>query len=195
MLARFVWQQRRLRHEPGRPNLDCRCTLRQASMKCRVYSSHTDRKETMKLTARRISLRKEGRWCGQLSAMLLILSLLLPFAGAIFHSHRSEQTLIPVCCRAHGKHRCLMRAMERMESPHGSSSFSPHLAQLFEKCPYMPAAISAAQGSSLCHCDEKQHRIRWQIDSLSSSLHRADPDFSPQRTHGKRGPPPSSYLA
>jgi hypothetical protein len=116
----------------------------------------------------------------------------LPFAGAALHLDSSKQELIPVCCRTHGAHHCLARAMEHMESTRGSSFRSPRLAQLFEKCPYTSATLSSVQSSPLCHSGQEQYSIGCQIDRLFPSFHQTDPYLSQKRTHGERGPPTSS---
>src|SRR5215475_14735952 len=78
-----------------------------------------------------------GKRYGQVRALLLISSLLFPFAQLAVSSSQNSESLLPACCRAHGKHKCSLEQ-------HGSSESSTHqVAQIGEKCPCTPALASS----------------------------------------------------
>ena len=135
--------------------------------------------------------RHQRRLCGQANALLLIVSLLLPFALFAFSSTVNADTLLPACCRRHGRHQCSMR-----RSGDAASSGKPHssqLAQVTEKCPWVPVIPSGhrtlwdhASGLTLFHPYDEQSLV---------AINRFELAVSPAPANGKRGPPDSSVSA
>ena len=86
----------------------------------------------------------KGRWSGRVSALLLAVSLLLPFAQLALNSSQFADAVLPACCRAHGKHTCVMHMMTGVAHELSTQSSSPRLAQITEKCPYSPGWVTTA---------------------------------------------------
>jgi hypothetical protein len=129
---------------------------------------------------------------GRLSALLVIVSFVLPFVQLAFGLTEPAEATLPACCRAHGNHRCAMRMSVR--SPAEPSS--PQLAQVTEKCPCPPGLAPAAHGNT-----------SWDFTPGFGEFHKreevgvADADYgrecfsSPEFGNRKRGPPVSSKNA
>jgi len=84
------------------------------------------------------SRQKERRWFGQMSALLLIVSLLLPFAQFAFGSSENLDAVLPACCHAHGKHQCAMRTLVHAEQLSEQTSSSRRLAEVTENALMRP---------------------------------------------------------
>jgi len=95
------------------------------------------------------SRQKERRWFGQMSALLLIVSLLLPFAQFAFGSSENLDAVLPACCHAHGKHQCAMRTLVHAEQLSEQTSSSRRLAEVTEKCPYAPGVATSPHSNPL----------------------------------------------
>jgi hypothetical protein len=134
-------------------------------------------------------------WHGRMSALLLIISLLLPFAQFAFASPENLDVFLPVCCRAHGKHKCLMRMGMRIDGQSEQSPPSPQLAQVTEKCPYVPGAAPSAHGNPLW--DDPQVVTRFNSDSCDAPIRLVNVErpYSAGRANPKRGPPVSREIA
>jgi hypothetical protein len=130
----------------------------------------------------------KGTWHGRLSALLLTISLLLPFAQLALNSSQLADAVLPACCRAHGKHKC---AMNMTDVAHESStlSSSPRLARIGEKCPYSPRWVTTAHSGPLWDHVPESFALYFN-DGLSpigpSGANRAS---SQSGSNHKRGPP------
>lgn len=139
------------------------------------------------------SRQRHRRWCGQMSALLLIFSLLLPFAQLAFCSAEGPGAVLPACCRAHGKHHCAMRMLRTARGKQTSST--PQAAQVKERCPYAPGL---APSTHINPCCNDSHR--WPacyVEDQSVSVQGADARHTRiiDRANQKRGPPNSSEIA
>lgn len=136
--------------------------------------------------------RAKGPW--RISAILVVLSLLAPFAVLFLLSPASQDALLPACCRRHGKHQCMMRMMEAGQDAAGSPS-SPHLAQLFEKCPYTPAVAPTATNPLLWHASQSLSSVLRKGDRTTIARGRDSFDSASPSANYKRGPPVFSIPA
>lgn len=75
------------------------------------------------------------------SALLLLLSLLLPFAAAAQSLVSDGEAALPACCRAHGKHHCFMGTHLTTSDARTSAFSAP---QVSEKC---PCSLPGSSGS------------------------------------------------
>ena len=134
--------------------------------------------------------RRERRLHGQVNAFLLIFCLLLPFAQFAFSSPVNTGGLPPVCCRTHGRHKCLLR-----NSGLASSSHSPQFVQVTERCPCTPGLVPSGHRSSLWAPVDGSapFRLRNQHSVAAGSGFECAP--SPALANCKRGPPNFSVSA
>jgi hypothetical protein len=135
--------------------------------------------------------KKERKWCGQVSSLLLILSLLLPFAQLAFGSTDSIDAMVRACCRAHGKHQCAMRMS--MRSSAGPSS--PQLAQVTEKCPCTPGLAPATHSNPLWNHALGFSEFHVRDDRAPDAVNTRERDSSLEPANHKRGPPAFSENA
>lgn len=90
---------------------------------------------------------------------------------------------LPLCCRRHGKHHCMMSRMARQES--GQLAFTT----VTERCPYGPASVTAA------HTSAYQPRADSSFHTGSGNQSVVAPPTAPVarntflRGRHKRGPP------
>lgn len=75
--------------------------------------------------------KKVGGWVRLGSAVLLLVSLFLPFLAAAQSWSTDPEASLPACCRSHGKHRCFMRN-QLSQAEHNEPSIGS--AQIAEKC-------------------------------------------------------------
>jgi hypothetical protein len=136
-----------------------------------------------------------GDWCGQASALLLIISLLLPFAQIAFGASAAESTTLRACCRAHGKHRCAMRMSMGAEQSSSPESQSPQLAKVIEKCPYAPGLAASTHGNPLWSYTAGSTELRVDDRRLLTALREEHCGSSRTRDNHKRGPPSFSDIA
>lgn len=130
-----------------------------------------------------------------MNALLLIISLLLPFAQLAFGSTENVDASLPVCCRAHGKHKCVMRALMHAEQQPKQISSSPRFGQLTEKCPYGPGVAISTHSNPLW--SQSQRLIQFHVaDDLATIRSTNARRFNfIGRANPKRGPPISSEIA
>lgn len=145
----------------------------------------------MMQTGQRDFVHREFKWPGRLSAMLLLLSLLLPFAQSALAPQGGENALIPVCCRTHGKHQCLLH---KKMSDQSASSSSTHISQLSEKCPYTPGVMQLFHHDLLWHGAVERSHMCWGSDR-SRPRQIARLALLVKETNHKRGPPFFSNFA
>lgn len=123
--------------------------------------------------------------------MLLIVSLLLPFAQLAFGLTESADATLPACCRAHGKHKCAMRMSVRSSA----EPASPQLAHVSEKCPCPPSLAPAAHSNAVWDFNrefgESHKRDLWMAHAAYGGQYVS----SPEPGNRKRGPPISSKFA
>jgi hypothetical protein len=144
----------------------------------------------------RIALRqREHRWFGQMSALLLIFSLLLPFAQFAFGSSENLDASLPACCRSHGKHKCAMRMLSNAEQQSGQTSSSPRLAQVTEKCPYTPGVVASTHSNPLWSQSLRFTQFRVVDNRTPLQITNVERSHSIGRANPKRGPPASSKIA
>jgi hypothetical protein len=137
--------------------------------------------------------RHQRRLRGQANALLLIVSLLLPFAQFAFSSTVDADSLLPACCRIHGKHQCGMRRLGE-----AASSGKPHslqLAQVTEKCPWVPGVVPSGHGSALWDHASDLTVFRSCDEQGLAAISRFKLAVSPALANCKRGPPNSSVSA
>ena len=131
---------------------------------------------------------------GQLSALLLIVSLLLPFAQLAFDSSQAFDTSLPACCRAHGRHKCSMRVPLHVDASEQARSV-PQFAKVSEKCPYGPQAGAWAHSGPLY--GPSREPVTFYIKDKPVLLRAAGAavPHSINRDNQKRGPPYSRLTA
>lgn len=142
----------------------------------------------------RDTMKSEARGPWRISAVLVALSLLLPFAALLLNTPASQDALLPACCRRSGKHHCMMRMMEGSQDTTGSSS-SPQLARLFEKCPYLPGAVSVAANHLIWHASPRWLSSPWQAGRAIFLVGRDRSTCRALSANYKRGPPLSASIA
>ena len=135
--------------------------------------------------------KDERRWRGQVSSLLLILSLLLPFAQLAFGSTDSIDTMVRACCRAHGKHQCAMR-MSMLSSAEPSS---PQLAQVTEKCPCPPGLAPTTHSDPLWNHAHGFSEFHGRDDRVPYVVNTSERGSSLEAANHKRGPPAFSEHA
>src|SRR5215469_17519834 len=138
--------------------------------------------------------RNERRWCGQMSALLLTFSLILPFAQLAFVPQNEADVFLPACCRIHGQHKCAMHAFIH-RSPNSSRESSPQFARVSEKCPYSLSLTPAAHRSSLCDPGTGSAELRIREERTPLDSHSPAPSRPSAGANYKRGPPASSQSA
>lgn len=136
--------------------------------------------------------KNERRWYGQVSSLLLILSLLLPFAQLAFGSTDSIDTIVRACCRAHGKHQC---AATRMSMRSSAEPSSPQLAQFTERCPCTPGLAPARHSNPLWNRAQKFSEFHGRDDRAPDAVNTRERGSSLEPANQKRGPPAFSENA
>jgi hypothetical protein len=92
---------------------------------------------------------------------------------------------LPACCRRHGKHHCMMRAMERLGGrPSGVASVS-------ENCPCPPTGACAIHAQIYKPESQETFPARVGVDPLRAPQIQSLFRLAAQRSHPKRGPPTS----
>lgn len=146
-------------------------------------------------TVRPASEQRKQRWCGQMSALLLIFSLLLPFAQFSFGSSENTDAALPACCRTHGKHKCSMRMFMRTERQSQQTPSSPQIAQVTEKCPYTPGLALSAHSNPLWNQPNGLVLVHDEDRRAPTGVSRIERPSSTGRANPKRGPPSFSETA
>jgi hypothetical protein len=123
-------------------------------------------------------------------ALFLLLSNLLPLALVVYGAMTVSESGLPACCRAHGKHHCMMSAAEREQLSNDEPAFSTPP----ERCPYRPSVLPSVHpsnglmpttGRMIYTGLISQPAVVWQ-DECRRRIAR-------DRAHGKRGPPTSLF--
>jgi hypothetical protein len=83
----------------------------------------------------------------RLCALFLLLLSVGPWLLVFSSSDAITETSLPVCCRARGKHKCIMRLTRAGGS--ASTSGEPAVFQVSERCPYNPTWTNAAHREPL----------------------------------------------
>ena len=137
---------------------------------------------------------KAGDWLhARSSALLVLLSLLLPFAEPAFAA--SFNTAIKACCRNHGKHECMGRMPEQVGSNNSDRSHaSASQLYLAEKC-CCPVATAPSSHSAplLSLAPEASSPSGYAELAVCALAQQGQLSLSP--ANPKRGPPFSSFLA
>jgi hypothetical protein len=76
------------------------------------------------------------------TALVVLLSFLLPFVQMAYGATRDPEIGLPACCRSHGKHKCSMRLSHSLRTPSDKEP-TVRTAELTEKCPWAPIATSS----------------------------------------------------
>jgi hypothetical protein len=122
---------------------------------------------------------------------ILVLSLmgLLPIAPALTNATRTIQ--VPLCCRAHGKHKCAMRLQV---SDAQTSDTSPGMYSVCDRFPWLQPASSTAVNPS-AFLPEASQLFFAAIVSHPAAHEQTEARFriSFARSRQKRGPP--SFLS
>jgi len=137
--------------------------------------------------------RHQRRLRGQGSAFLLILSLLLPFAQFAFNSTVGADSLLPACCRIHGKHQCGMRRLG--DGASSGKSHSSQLAQVTEKCPFVPGVVPSGYRGPLWDHASGPSALRPCDERSLVAISRFERVVSSALANYKRGPPVSCVSA
>ena len=118
----------------------------------------------------------------RIGAAMLLLAFLLPLLACVAGVDSREESSLPACCRAHGKHQC----MASDDITHGT-----HLRAVEAKCPFCPGAMPTLQHQTLSlvrtprlFTANATHGIL-QVQTISLA-HACERD-----TTQKRGPPAS----
>ena len=124
-------------------------------------------------------------------AIALLAVFGLPFVSPLLAMTARSEANLPACCRKHGKHHCMMSAVERSRLNPGKPAFTAPV----EKCPYAPAAILSTQHPT------KLASPSWQMfyAKVGTGCAGIGPTILQWRlargkAHGKRGPPISPIL-
>ena len=88
-------------------------------------------------------ISREHRWRAG-SALLLLLSFVLPVLSIVQAWGTSKEEFLPACCRSHGKHKCFNRAVAEASSR--DTSTTVRVAQVSERCPCGLPSQSGAGG-------------------------------------------------
>ncbi len=135
--------------------------------------------------------KNERRWCGPVSSLLLILSLLLPSTQLVFGSTDSIDTTVLACCRTRGKHQCAMR----MSTHSSADPSSSQLAQVTEKCPYTPGLAPDAHSNPLWNHVQGFSEFHVRDDRTPNAVDTRERGSSRELANQKRGPPAFSENA
>ncbi len=112
------------------------------------------------------------------ATFLLLLTGILPIQPLV--AQAEAQANIPVCCRAHGAHHCMMMQMALgMDAP---------ISWMAQPCPYARLRHAVTTTSSFLHAAVgiSAYRPVSMLDSLSA---RPTPDTQHSSLYAPRGPP------
>lgn len=138
------------------------------------------------ITGRQMSSRTRGPW--RISAVLTVLSLVLPFVALLIVAPVGQAALLPACCRRHGKHQCAMRMTEG-GTDNAASSASPRLARLVERCPYAPGAVPCTPNPLLWQPVQGVPSAFMQSGQTAICWRRSAREVFQDSANLKRGPP------
>lgn len=93
----------------------------------------------------RRALRDKTIWLQRVSAALLLVFFSAFFLLPLLSGDGASEASLPACCRAHGKHRCLM-SMGTLRVGHESNA--PSFVRLSEKCPCRLASPVTVHGDT-----------------------------------------------
>lgn len=142
-----------------------------------------------------VFMQNEGKRLGSISAILLILSFLLPLARLALVAQTNKEAFLPACCKARGKHHCSMQMLRGTEQGGASSSSSSQFLQLSEKCPCTPGLPPSTHERPLWHGVGLLCRTCWQIDRSLVLFDHDRHALAAEGSNHKRGPPVLSYIA
>ncbi len=71
-------------------------------------------------------------------ALFLLLLFVGPWLLALSPFNATGTASLPVCCRAHGKHKCFLR-LSGVSGDSASTGDKPAFSRVSERCPYKPA--------------------------------------------------------
>jgi hypothetical protein len=83
----------------------------------------------------------------RLCALFLLLLFVGPWLLAFATPEAITEASLPVCCRAHGKHKCFKRLMGQDRA--ASISGQPTVSHVSERCPYNPCFTTTAHSNTL----------------------------------------------
>jgi hypothetical protein len=132
-----------------------------------------------------------GQAVWRTSAVLALVTLLLPLIGLVLAASIDDNSSLPACCRRHGEHRCIMRVAEGAQESSGSTS-STRVTQFSVKCPYSAVITQQAASHPLWHGPDKRSFFRWTAGRIQMSAGRSNPSRSECTANYKRGPPRTS---
>jgi hypothetical protein len=124
---------------------------------------------------------------GRLCALLLLLLFVGPWLLAFAAPDAITDTSLPVCCQAHGKHKCFMRSMGQ----DGAASTSGQLAlsHLSERCPYNPSFSTSPHRNSLGQPAKDVAAVGFSITSSPVAITAWPGSSLSSLANCKRGPP------
>jgi hypothetical protein len=122
------------------------------------------------------------RLCAFFLLLLAVAPCLLTFAAS-----SAAEASLPMCCRAHGRHKCFLR-MTRTEYP-ASNLSQPGISQASERCAYSPTFPLSPRTNSLGQPTGFSAAVRLNIAATTevASTERSTP-FT-LHANRKRGPP------
>ena len=132
--------------------------------------------------------RSKRDWMG---ALLLVISLLLPFAQFAFGLQDSSDTTLPICCRAHGRHKCTTPGL--LQAQHSSQTL---FTRATEKCP-CPRGLAPAgtHGDPLWNSRGRSAEYLVYGRYEPAEINGRYPVHFLGHANPKRGPPSSSQIA
>lgn len=142
----------------------------------------------------RLSKKVVLGWRLRSIAWALLLSFLLPLAQVAFGATSDPESILPVCCRSHGKHKCfmLLADSERSDTTKQAAFRS---SQLSEKCPCAPATISAFGTHHPGLPSFRNLGLSDRSAEILRPLNSANLAVACSSAHQKRGPPSLSIFA
>jgi len=120
-----------------------------------------------------------------LASILLAVVFMLPFLLPLLASGESADARLPICCRANGKHHCMLG----MLPGGGSDGAKPTLSTVQGRCPFCPAVPAAFHPPFSTVLSESADLVSFTSHPACVAQAEARYRISFDRSRQKRGPP------